>query len=188
MSDSGNAPARLAFEGGATALTDLYLNHFSALCAYVRKKFGMGPPDPEDAAQAAFAQFAALKNPERIENPRAFLFTCASNFVLDHRRRQSVSSRAAIDLLTLKSIDIPAVADPSRVLEGREALAAVASAIRSLDARRRDVLLMHSIDGLSCAEIARRMHLSPTRVIQLYADAIRICQQARHQADGDPIA
>jgi RNA polymerase sigma factor (sigma-70 family) len=192
VSDGGRPP--LGSVSAAAPASDegefaaLYREYFPALCAFLRRKFGAGPPEPEDAAQAAFTQYANLADRSDIANPRAFLYRCAHNYVLDQRRRQAVSARAAADVVTLNFGLAPAGDDPARVLEGRDALASVAAAIDALDARRRDVLILHSVHELSCAEIARRMKLSPTRVIQLYAQAVAACARALREGGGETSA
>lgn len=69
-----------------TPLAELYRRHLSELTRYIARTFGAGPPDPEDVVQEAFAQFAALENPQAVENPRAFLFaapTIWSSIIID---------------------------------------------------------------------------------------------------------
>jgi RNA polymerase sigma-70 factor (ECF subfamily) len=183
---ASDAP-RGAIQAGAGALSgldDLYRRHFTTLSAFVRRKFGPGPPDPEDVAQAAFERFAALTDQAQVRNPKAFLYRCARNYVIDHRRRQAVSTRLASEVQSLNPTGASADGDPLRVLEAREDLAAVIAAIEALDARRREVLILNSIEGLSCAEIARRMGLSQTRIVQLYAQAIAACAKALSEAQG----
>lgn len=171
-------------EAASIGLDELYRRHFTALSGFVRRKFGPGPPDPEDVAQAAFERFAALPERAEIRNPKAFLYRCARNHVIDHRRRQAVSTRLAAEVESLNPTGGSADGDPLRVLEAKEDLAAVLAAIEALDARRRDVLILNSIEGLSCAEIARRMGLSQTRIVQLYAQAIAACAKALSDAGG----
>jgi RNA polymerase sigma-70 factor (ECF subfamily) len=179
MSDGAHSVAETRDAGASLFdLGALYKTYYATLCVFVRRRFGAGPPEPEDAVQAAFARFAGLPDPGAIQNPKGFLYRTACNFVLDYRRRDVVSARSAADIVTLNANADPADADSGRVIESREMLAAVLAAIETLDPRRRDVLIMHSIQELSCAEIARRLKLSPSRVIQLYADAIQACAQA----------
>lgn len=181
------APGREGASGGADrTIADLYRRHYRPLRAFVRRRFGPGPPDPEDVVQASFARFAALPDPSQVRDAKAFLYRCASNYVIDFRRRQAVSGRAADEIAAINSNAAPAEVDPARVLEAREDLAAVMAAIESLDPRRRDVLILHSIEGLSYAEIARRLGVSPTRVIQLYAQAIAACAKALDRSDPAP--
>jgi RNA polymerase sigma-70 factor (ECF subfamily) len=185
-SDAASGRARFNAAAASGEVEELYRRHFPALCAFIRRKFGAGPPEPEDVAQAAFERFAALPNRADIGNAKAFLYRCARNYVIDYRRRQAVSGRAAADVVALNPTGASADGDPSRVLEAREDLAAVLAAIDSLDARRREVLILNSIEGLSCAEIARRMGLSPTRVVQLYAQALAACARALPPEEGEP--
>lgn len=183
MTDEARSNARGHASDAEQRLSALYKSYFSTLCIFVRRRFGSGPPDPEDAVQAAFTQFAALKDTSGIENPKGFLYRSACNFVLDYRRRDTVAAKAVRDISTISLGLAPADDDALRVIEGRESLAAVSAAIEALDSRRRDVLVMHSIDGLTCAEIARRLKISPTRVTQLYADAIAACARAIRASD-----
>lgn len=135
-----------------------------------------GPPDPSDVVQAAFEKFIALENHGDIANPRSFLIASARNCALDQRRRLRVrkdyaDEKRAIDTDTDDF-------DPERVLLAKQQWALLEKAIQRLDARRREVLIMNRIDGLSSAEIARRMGCSATLVKTLLAQALVSCQRA----------
>lgn len=172
------APDRLA-----DPVERAYRQHWADLCRYVRRKFGPGPPEPEEVAQTAFARFAALDNPRAVDNPLAFLTRCSHNIVLDYRRRDEVRERLSEDI---RLVDPEAMAvndDIWRVLSGRERLRIVEDVIRAMEPKRRKILIMHAIHGLSYAEIARRLNLSQTRVIQLAASAVALCEQALEDAD-----
>lgn len=166
----------------ARALAQLYRRYWAELTAYARRTFGPGPPDPEDVAQSAFARYAALEDADEIANPRAFLYRTAHNIVMDHRRRAAVRSRLSADLALVEP-GAPADLDGERVLSGRERLAIVDAAVRAMESRRRKVLIMHAIHGLNYTEIARRMRISPTRVTQLFAEAVALCNKALREAD-----
>jgi RNA polymerase sigma factor (sigma-70 family) len=171
-------------DNGADAplLAQLYRSHWAELTAYVRRTFGAGPPDPEDIAQGAFARFAALQGAE-VANPRAFLYRTAHNIVMDHRRRDAVRARLSAEVALLDAGDAPANADSERVLSGKQRLAIVEAAVRAMEPRRRKVLIMHAVHGLNYTEIAGRMHISPTRVTQLFAQAVALCNKALREAD-----
>ena len=159
-----------------------YRQYRDELCRVVRRRFGAGV-DPEEAAQAAFERLAAVSKTETIANPRAFLHRCASNYVIDQRRRNSVSERSVPELAAL-NISGPSVEfDAQRVLEARERLAVVLRAVRTMESKRRKVLLLHTIDELTFTDIARRMGLSPTRVTQLFSDALLQCAHAARRLD-----
>jgi len=169
--------------GGADAVDQAYRQYWTELCLYVRKTFGAGPPEPEEVAQGAFIRFAALERPREVGNPRAFLYRCAHNIVLDHRRRDAVRLRLSADVALLDCGDAGATADGERVLSAKERLSIVEATIRSMEPRRRKVLIMHAIHELNYTDIAQRMGLSPTRVTQLFAEAVAICNAALRDAD-----
>lgn len=167
----------------AAPLAQLYQRHWAELIAYARRTFGAGPPEPEDIAQGAFARFAALEGTAEVVNPRAFLYRTAHNIAMDHRRREAVRTRLSADVALIDLGAGSANADGERVLSARERLAIVDAAVRAMEPRRRKVLIMHAIHGLNYSEIGRRMRLSPTRVTQLFAEAVALCNKALREAD-----
>jgi iron complex outermembrane receptor protein len=87
-SDTQNQTADiLAFQAPADPLAALYLRYRRDIVEFVRRKFGPGPPEPEDVAQAVFLQLASHGDASLIQNPRSFLLKSAQNVVLDHHRR-----------------------------------------------------------------------------------------------------
>src|SRR5687768_7863946 len=105
----------------APSLSSLYVRHWGEIVAFIRHTCGTGPPDPEDAAQAAFTQFAALEHTETIENPRAFLFRSARNHVVDYKRKEAVRRREQLTVI-LGSETVDHI-DAQRVLEAKERVA-----------------------------------------------------------------
>lgn len=173
----------LAPDRPGEAVERAYRQYWSELCAYVRKTFGAGPPEPEEVAQGAFARFAAVE-PAEIDHPRAFLYRTAHNIVMDHRRREAVRTRLSAEVAILDFGGETANSDSERVLSAKERLSIVDATVRKMEPRRRKVLIMHAIHGLNYTEIARRMGVSPTRVTQLFAEAVAQCNAALRKADG----
>lgn len=133
--------------------------------------------------QAAFERFARLEGRSEIHDPAAFLRRSAHNFVLDYHRAERVRSNHANLAVTTESVTDDR--DPERVLSGRERFAIIKQAILDMDEKRRDVLLMSRIEGLSSAEIARRLGCSPTLVKMRLAEAVMLCHQALRAAEGE---
>lgn len=159
----------------------LYRRYRYSILRYIESAFGNGPPDPEDAVQAAFERFANLENRNVIHNPEAFLKRSARNFVLDHRRAHKVrNAHAALEYdLGDDTDDLNA----ERVLSSKERFAIMERVIRGLDQRRRDVLVMNRIQGISCAEIARQLGCSQTLVKMRLMEAVTLCQRALRDAE-----
>lgn len=153
-----------------------YRRYRESVRRYVARTFGPGPPDPDDVVQAAFERFATTDEPGAIGNAYSFLVRCCRNIVFDQRRRQKVRAGYAADVFVTESqID---ELDAERVLSAKERAAIVATAIDSLDQRRREMLLMNRVEGLSYAEIARRLGVSDGLVKLRVAEALQACREA----------
>jgi RNA polymerase sigma factor (sigma-70 family) len=148
-------PRWLETDPPGKALDKLYERYWAELCAYLRKTFGQGPPDPEDVAQHTFLSFARLPDPEAVGNVRAYLYRCADNFMIDEIRRLGARDRAVVALFRgdeRRSDDFT----PERVLQARERLQILAEVLRKTPESRRSSFIQCRLNGLSAAEIARR--------------------------------
>ncbi len=147
-------------------LATLYDAHRASLCAHLRRKYGEGPPEPEDVVQQAFARIAKLDWPllQAITHPKAFLFRTAEHVLIDEKRREITRRRHAIETRAGIFIDHGCDLNPENVLVKRDELALIERTIRAMPERRRVCFLMHRMDELSCAEIARRLGISGTAV------------------------
>jgi RNA polymerase sigma-70 factor (ECF subfamily) len=154
----------------------LYRTPWTNLCAFIRWKFGGGPPDPEDIAQAAFLRLAALPEPEAIQNPFAFLGRVASNLVLDDIRRGRARARSIRELHLAGERDEQPCCE--RELIGREDMALVIERLKAMPAARRRVLILNRVHGLSFAEIGRRMGISGPAVRKHLVRALQDLQAA----------
>jgi RNA polymerase sigma factor (sigma-70 family) len=157
-------------------LADLYRQYWGELYAYLKHTFGAGPPEPEDVAQSAFAQFAARRNWHELEHPRAFLYRVARNIVIDHHRSEAVRSRFARDRVRVgeKSDDLHA----ERVLSAKEQLSIIESTLSSMEPGRRAVFVMNRIHELSFAEIGRQLNMPETTVKRHVSAAVVECMRA----------
>jgi RNA polymerase sigma-70 factor (ECF subfamily) len=158
---------------GRVSLEQVYRRHWDEIRRYVRQRFGSGPPEPEDIAQAAFARYAALDSETEVANPRAFLFRTAHNLAVDARRSSGRGAAAVADpqLAGTETVDF----SPEDVLVAKDELARLDAALARLKPKQRVALLMHRIDGLSYAEIGRRLGLSPSGARVLVERAFEAC-------------
>lgn len=163
-------------KSAAKALPDHYGRYRAELVAFVRSKFGPGPPEPEDVAQQAFANFAALGPQATIANPRAFLFRIAHNIVINDRKHQRVGRRFFETAPDPQEIcEARDDFNPEVVLLGREQYRLIEQVIHDMPEKRRGILLLNRLEGLSYAEIARRLGLSESVVRKHVALAMREC-------------
>lgn len=159
--------------GKGPFLEEFYRLHQGELCAYVRRKFGNGPPEPEDVVQAAFLRFAATPNCGEIPNPEAYLKLTARNLVIDAHRRNGTAATAARHVRIVEENNH----DPSAedVYSSKQELERLAVIVAELKPKERAAFLLHRIDGLGYAEIARRMRISESGARLLVNKALETC-------------
>lgn len=154
----------------ARLLDNTYQRCWKDLCRYIRSNFGAGPPDPEDVVQQAFVQFAALDDPASIRNPKAFLCRTAHNIAVSDKRRAQTRHR---NFTALKhDLDQGDDLTPERAVMGKDELRLIKGTLEAMPRKRRRLLLLHRVHGLSYAEISRRMGLSQTAVKKHVAKAM----------------
>jgi RNA polymerase sigma factor (sigma-70 family) len=163
-------------------LDELYKAYGVELRRFVTLQYGKGPPEPADVVQAAFARLAALGRPQRLSNPRAFLYRTVRNIFIDQRRRMATHQKFALEVVaheaTAPSYEFPA----ERVLMGEEEWRIIEAVIRSMPERRRQCFLLHRLHGLGYAEIGRRLGISGAGVAKAVEKALEQCELALEAA------
>lgn len=173
---AGTAERQAGLGSDDLGLDQLYRRYSAMVRRYIERNFGNGPPDPDDVVQTTFERYARAERQEAVQHPGAFLKRMAANVVLDHRRAEKTrSDYAATERETGASARI---VDGERLLETRERLAIIEQAILAMDERRRTILLLSRVHGLSAVEISRRLGCSQTLVKIRLAEAVTLCQQA----------
>lgn len=155
----------------------LYLEHREELCRYLMSKCNIGINEAEDVVHSAFARFVAMESPFAVENPRAFLYTACYNLAIDMIRRQQVQNKYSRPLEDSDS-DMAEVTGPERELDGKQRLGIISRALWNMPKKRRQLLMMSRFEGLSYAEIARRVGLSETVVRKHVSNALADCHRA----------
>jgi RNA polymerase sigma factor (sigma-70 family) len=155
-----------------------YAREWRDVCAFLRARFGPGPPDPEDVAQQAFFKLGDLQGAERIESPRAFVFRVAINLMLDERRSQARASRALDASAPLLAIDSEEAPDLERSLIAKQQMGLLEKVVQGLPDRHRQYLLANRLEGQSFVAIAERFDVSPSLVRKTVEEALAVCQRA----------
>jgi RNA polymerase sigma factor (sigma-70 family) len=127
----------------------LFHDHHASLLRYLLRLTG-DLDTAQDAAQEAFVRMA--ERPPRGDQPRAWLFTVATNVV----RKRANTRRRRLALLESAPARVPAPqapADPAALFEASERRRRVRAALDQLTLRERTVLLMRE-EGFTHREIA----------------------------------
>ena len=130
--------------------------------------------DAEDAAQEAFVRLLDA-NPR---DPRAWLFTVATNLVRDRARRDGRRT----SLVDARDVAEPSAGADAHLLDD-ERCDDVRAVLAALAPRDQHLLLMHH-SGASYREIARALGVAPGSVGSLLTRAHRrflTCYESRHE-------
>lgn len=155
------------------------------LQAYVRGKVS-NRQDAEDIAQESWARMAAATRSDRgaVENVWSYLFRIARNLVIDHRRRAASMVEVEVDEAVMERV-AEARPDPESALITRTELLRMDRIMAAMPARPREVFRLSRIEGLSFAEIGRRLGTSRQTVHEHMTRALLAIQIAA-ETDFDP--
>jgi len=162
-----------------TDLERYYQKYQRELCRYAVQKFGLAYSEAEDIVQVAFTKLAVHQqaSAEVIENVRAFLYRSVHNACIDQARRRKVRESYVASQQAQGDLDVD-FRSPERVALSHQFLNMINGALWAMPGKRRKLLLMNRIEGLSYAEIARREGLSETVVRKHVSKALADCQKA----------
>lgn len=136
----------------AAAFEAIYAEQFSFVWRNLRR-LGVGEHALRDAAQDVFlvvhrhaGELAGLSS------VRAWLYTILRRVASDHRRRRS--RKEPRDVEQAESVPDGAAASPEEQALNRESLRVLLSLLESLEADKRDVLILADLEAMTAPEIA----------------------------------
>jgi len=166
MGASTNASENTS-EHSSTPLTaeNLYHTYRPGLLKYL---IGMLPGGRQDALEILHETYIRLlqhDNLERLrENPRAYIFTIATNLVTDLLRRRNSRRQDQHD--SFDELEFPCdEMTPTRALDWEQSLAQLKEALMRLPELTRQIFLLSRFDELTYPEIARTLNIS-TRTVE----------------------
>lgn len=138
--------------------------------------------DPRSApgggpAQESFLRLAEQRHKEPIEHVDAYLYRTAHNLTIDHyrqERRRRTETRPNDDLAGFVA-DQPG---PEESAVDADALARLREIVAELPPRTREIFRLNRLEGLTHAEVARRLEISDSSVQKHLARALAHVMQA----------
>jgi RNA polymerase sigma-70 factor (ECF subfamily) len=145
------------------------------------RKLMRGAAEADDIAQESWAKVSnGIANGGTIANLRSYLFKVARNLMIDHRRREALGIETWVPEETVARIADPQPNAEAQLIT-RSELRRMDAIIAAMPSRPREVFRLSRFEGLSFAEIGRRLGVSRQTVhdhmtkaliaIQLAADA-----------------
>ena len=170
------APLMDAVRGGdQSALARLMDHCWSDLVRYAARQVG-DVDMARDIAQETFIQIWERRRAWRPRgSARAYLYRIARNLVIDEKRKQAVRRRF---LASRSARPAARVATPDQVLDAKLLTEVFEAAVASLPDRRREVFELVFMRGLSHADAAAVMGLSPQTVANQMSAALRTVRKA----------
>ncbi|MBK5343362.1 sigma-70 family RNA polymerase sigma factor [Pseudomonas sp. TH49] len=156
-------------------LSLLYSDHHGWLQNWLRKKLGCSQR-AADLAQDTFIRVLTLAEPERLQEPRAFLTTTAIRLLIDGERRRKLE-RVYLAVLAHESEDAAAIS-PEDFHQIIELLESIARLLEGLAEKPRRAFLLNRLDGWSHAEIAEHLGVSKSMIKQYIAQVMVHCYVA----------
>lgn len=135
-------------------MSSFYREHWRGLCAFLRKTFGAGPPDPEDVAQDAFYQLAKMKSQEHIENPKAFLYKISINLTLRSLKSDRWISHIVPNDDASFETELLSYSEPDQILHSQQALQQLGASFSALSDKQKYIVSASRLDGKTYQQIA----------------------------------
>lgn len=166
-------------------LSAAYAELSGEIASYLARKLGLSPQAAEDIVHGAFESTLGLAHEklEKIKNARAFMYRSAYNAGVDYCRHAQVGQRH-IEEISHDSHKHVEQLDPFRSLAGKQELDVLMSTLEKMPDKRRKLVLMNRVQGMSYAEISRRVSLSETVVRKHVARAVKDLLSAMHVRTG----
>jgi RNA polymerase sigma factor (sigma-70 family) len=175
VSISPSEQTRVAALSQAKWFADEVQPHEASLRSYLRRLFP-SLPDVDDLVQESYARLIRARTKGRVSYAKAFLFTTARNAALDLFRRKKVVSIESVADLT-KLFVLEEGPDAAAVVNKQEELELLASAVRGLPDRCRQVLTLRLMFDYSQKQIADEMRISEHTVKAQLAKGMRRCAE-----------
>jgi RNA polymerase sigma-19 factor, ECF subfamily len=146
----------------------LYASSHRALRNYVVRLVASGET-ADEIVQEAFLR--TYQNAERLETPRAFLFTTARNLASSLRR--TTQSHRTETVGDLSSLDVESNDGPEKCAIAEEELRLLQQAVAQLPTQCGAVFSLRIFQAYSYKDIAERLGISPRTVENHIARALR---------------
>ncbi len=128
------------------------------LSHWLSRRSAVPAVDIDDLAQEVFLRLLRYSEDVAVANPQGYLFRIAANVASEWQER--VRNRTPHEEDWLAELQVEPRDEPENAVGRTLVQARVQAMVQRLPLRQRQVLLLHVDDGLTCAQIAKRMGLT----------------------------
>jgi RNA polymerase sigma-70 factor (ECF subfamily) len=134
-----------------------------ALVRFFRRRCGK-LSEAEDLAQETILRGLGAASWSSTEQAKGYIFRTAINLWRDRQRRLRVQDDAEVAWEDRNTLEVSEEIAPERVLLSEEELRRVQAALLELNERTRDVFMLHRLEKLKYAAIAKTLGISVSAV------------------------
>lgn len=138
----------------------------------------------DDIIQESYCRFIRAQAKGPIRCARTYLFGIARHVALNLHRRQKKNCHVPLNEVPEESTMLIEEEDVVQTITHKQELALTAEAIRMLPDRCREIVTLHTVEGLTYREIARKLGLAEETVRVQMARAVRKCTAFLRGCDG----
>jgi len=161
-----------AFDVGA-----LHACHHGWLVSWLRGRVG-NPADAADLAQDVFVRLLRQPDAQVLQEPRAYLATVGNRLAINFHRRRSLEV-AYLEALATRPQEL--APSPEEQLLFRQTLLELDELLESLGVKVKRAFVLAQFEGMTYANIAREIGVTPRTVVTYVARAMaHCCLHARH--------
>jgi RNA polymerase sigma factor (sigma-70 family) len=131
--------------------------------------------DVPDIFQEIFMRLLRIKDHETIRNPQAYLFTVASHVLHQYALKRSMGPETMDPLELAARLPSVSAPDPADELDLAQQIAELAGALEKLSPRAYATLVLYRCEGMTLAEIGKRLGVSHTMARKYLTRAIVFC-------------
>ena len=170
-------------QSSSNFFSSFFQQNYDALVRFLALKL-RDSEEAQDIAQDAFYQVMRVKNAEKMEYTRAYLFQTAANLALNRIRKQNRQERYNSDVASAANPEQEGmIASPERAAVARQQLQKVEEALNRLPKKCRRAFLLHRTRHMTYQQIAVEMGVSVSTVEKYM---IRALEQCRKKVQWDP--
>lgn len=177
--DGGDGGRDAALRARAIAVSELFRQHNQTLVRFLDARL-QNEQEARETAQEAYVRLLELERTGAVGFLRAYLFKIAHNLAVD--RIRSRKSRHRLDSVKLQPIEeLFEQAVVEQHIFAADELQVFRASLDELSELQRRALIMNRLEGLSTAEIGRRLGRSERMIRRYVVSALIYC---RHRVNG----
>ena len=153
--------------------------YYQELFCYIKHKIP-NKDNAQEIVQESYARAISVGHHERIDNPRALLYRIAKNIIIDRVRKHAGVQEVPYE----EDAHVSIAHEPETLLLAQDRQMVLMQALRTLPKMRKEVFVLHVLEGYKREEVANMMGISLNAVEKHLSRASSDLRDKIQQEDG----